>query len=95
MEYAHVLTEADQIEDSTLRMCYIMGFAIAPYACSIGRTKKPFNPILGETYEIRQNNIRFVSEQVSHHPPISAGFGESDHFEFWGHTDVHTKFNGL
>lgn len=39
--------------------------------------KKPYNPVLGETHEAwveSENGGRtcFVSEQVSHHPPISA-----------------------
>lgn len=43
-------------------MCYVMGFAVSIYAGNIGRTKKPFNPILGETYELVHKNFRFVSE---------------------------------
>lgn len=42
------------------------------YGCTIGRTKKPFNPMLGETYELVTKDFRYFSEQVSHHPPISA-----------------------
>ncbi|CAD8078752.1 unnamed protein product [Paramecium sonneborni] len=96
MEYSESLEEADKIiGDSALRMCYIMGFGVSPYSANIGRTKKPFNPILGETYEIQTSNCRFISEQVSHHPPISAGYAESKTFQFWAHTDVQTKFNGL
>lgn len=39
--------------------------------------KKPWNPILGEThiayiYDEKNGNTDFVSEQVNHHPPISA-----------------------
>jgi len=37
-----------------------------------GRDKKPFNPMLGETYELVTEDFRFFAEQVSHHPPISA-----------------------
>lgn len=33
-------------------MCYMMGFGVSTYSANIGRNKKPFNPILGETYEI-------------------------------------------
>jgi len=39
--------------------------------------KKPFNPVIGETHmcwvEHEKNDVsEFVSEQVSHHPPVSA-----------------------
>ena len=34
--------------------------------------KKPFNPLLGETFELVGKDYRFLAEQVSHHPPITA-----------------------
>jgi hypothetical protein len=42
--------------------------------------KKPYNPILGETFscrwrgdgDSREHETQYISEQVSHHPPISA-----------------------
>ena len=53
-----------------------MGLSIAHFASSFSiskyRTKKPFNPLLGETYELVTKDVRFMSEQVSHHPPVSA-----------------------
>jgi hypothetical protein len=36
-------------------------------------SKKPWNPILGETYVGRwANGASFYAEQISHHPPVSA-----------------------
>lgn len=34
--------------------------------------KKPFNPILGETFQGSFGNYEIVVEQISHHPPVSA-----------------------
>ena len=35
--------------------------------------RKPFNPILGETFEsVLSDGSRVYVEQISHHPPISA-----------------------
>eukprot|EP01094_Clydonella_sp_ATCC50884_P004838 TRINITY_DN1383_c0_g2_i1.p1 TRINITY_DN1383_c0_g2~~TRINITY_DN1383_c0_g2_i1.p1 ORF type:complete len:452 (+),score=180.27 TRINITY_DN1383_c0_g2_i1:57-1358(+) len=58
--------------------------------------KKPLNPISGETFECQCGDSYYFSEQVSHHPPISAF-----HFEhlptgckFFGHTQVIAKFGG-
>ena len=34
--------------------------------------RKPFNPILGETFQARINGYPIYMEQISHHPPISA-----------------------
>lgn len=33
---------------------------------------KPFNPLLGETYELVTHDFEFIAEQVNHHPPITA-----------------------
>lgn len=46
-------------------------FAVSAYASSYFRAgSKPFNPVLGETYEcIREDKgFRFFSEQVGTHP---------------------------
>ena len=37
---------------------------------------KPFNPILGETFQGVIGDYEIAIEQISHHPPISA-------FEMW------------
>jgi len=33
---------------------------------------KPFNPLLGETFELVKDGFELIAEQVSHHPPITA-----------------------
>jgi hypothetical protein len=38
---------------------------------------KPFNPLLGETFEYVTDDFEFISEQVSHHPPITANYYRS------------------
>lgn len=36
-------------------------------------TLKPFNPILGETYQGQYSSgLRVYAEQISHHPPVSS-----------------------
>ncbi|GFS37858.1 OSBP(oxysterol binding protein)-related protein 3C [Actinidia rufa] len=52
-------------------------------------------PILGETYEmINHGGITFISEQVCHHPPMSAGHAENDHFTYGVTSKLKTKFLG-
>lgn len=51
-----------------------MAFSMAGFESVIDRTTKPFNPLLGETWEYDNGQVRIITEQVSHHPPISAGF---------------------
>lgn len=45
-------------------MCYAMAFALSGFAGTINRVKKPFNPLLGETYEFVDNKkgFKFISE---------------------------------
>jgi len=58
--------------ESALRLAMCAVFEIAQFGRNKHRFKKPFNPILGETYEFVTNNSRFIAEQVSHHPPVTA-----------------------
>lgn len=95
-EYGYLLTHASTIPDSTLRMLYVAVFTAAPYASTINRVAKPFNPLLGETYEFtdKKQEFRFMTEQVSHHPPVCATMGESPRWDFYGESNVDSKFNG-
>jgi len=36
-----------------------------------GAQLKPFNPILGETFQTKILDTEYYMEQVSHHPPMS------------------------
>lgn len=94
MEYTYLLDLADECEDPHMRMVYAGAFFISLYY-SIQRTWKPFNPILGETYELTNHGgVSFIAEQVSHHPPMSAGHAENEHFIYDITSKVKTKFLG-
>lgn len=96
LEYSELLDKATSFEDSTLRMLYVAVFTASSYASTTKRVAKPFNPLLGETFEYARpdKNYRFLAEQVSHHPPISATWTESPKWDFFGESYVDTKFNG-
>ncbi|KAI6199123.1 Oxysterol-binding protein [Aphelenchoides besseyi] len=77
LEYSHLLDEAALETNPYRRLALVSAFAISAYPATGQRSTKPFNPILGETYECdrRQERDRgFIAfaEQVSHHPPCSA-----------------------
>lgn len=94
LEYAHLLDLADQCEDPYLKMVYATTWAISIYF-AYQRTWKPFNPILGETFEMSNHlGIHFISEQVSHHPPMSCGHAENEHFMYDVTSKLRTKFLG-
>jgi hypothetical protein len=96
MEYTDLLDTAAEATDSTERMVYVAAFAASEYASTIGRVAKPFNPLLGETYEYARpdKGYRFFIEQVSHHPPIGAAWAESPKWDYYGESAVKSKFYG-
>lgn len=71
-----------------------LAFAVSALASNWDRLGKPFNPLLGETYEFEKDGYRVICEQVSHHPPISAFHAESDDFKFHGSINPTIKFCG-
>lgn len=74
MEYATLLDTAAQISlPSEERLMYVAAFAVSYFAYNRVKERairKPFNPMLGETYELVREDLgfRFVAEKVSHHP---------------------------
>uniref|UniRef100_A0A4W6DYN7 Oxysterol-binding protein n=1 Tax=Lates calcarifer TaxID=8187 RepID=A0A4W6DYN7_LATCA len=97
LEYSELLDTANNTQDPYQRMVYIAAFAISGYSTATFRNRyKPFNPVLGETYEcIREDRgFRLISEQVCHHPPISACHADSDNFSFWQDQRWKNKFWG-
>ncbi|KAK9480133.1 Oxysterol-binding protein-domain-containing protein [Lipomyces japonicus] len=96
MEYTDLLDTGATKSDSALRMVYVAAFAASEYSSTINRIAKPFNPLLGETYEYCRpdRGYRFVIEQVSHHPPVGAALAESAKWDYWGESAVKSKFNG-
>jgi oxysterol-binding protein 1 len=50
-----------------MRILNIAAFAVSGYASTEGRQCKPFNPLLGETYEADypDKGVKFFSEKVT------------------------------
>ncbi|XP_069770258.1 oxysterol-binding protein-related protein 3 isoform X3 [Narcine bancroftii] len=97
LEYSELLDQASQTDDPFERMAFVAAFAVSAYASSYYRAgSKPFNPILGETYECtrKEKGFQFIAEQVSHHPPISACHAVSKNFSFWQDVRWKNKFWG-
>uniref|UniRef100_A0A8C3A9P8 Oxysterol-binding protein n=1 Tax=Cyclopterus lumpus TaxID=8103 RepID=A0A8C3A9P8_CYCLU len=75
LEYHELLDKASKCQSSLEQMCYVAAFSVSSYSTTVYRTGKPFNPLLGETYELdrrRESGYRSLCEQVSHHPPAAA-----------------------
>uniref|UniRef100_UPI00398F42BA oxysterol-binding protein-related protein 1 isoform X2 n=1 Tax=Pristiophorus japonicus TaxID=55135 RepID=UPI00398F42BA len=98
MEHTYLIYEAIGSSNSLDRMQCVAAFAVSAVASQWDRTGKPFNPLLGETYEMVRQDLGFklISEQVSHHPPISAFHAEGlvQNFVFHGSIYPKLKFWG-
>ncbi|KAI5594871.1 hypothetical protein BDE02_03G099700 [Populus trichocarpa] len=99
LEYSYLLDRAyeyGKAGNSNLRILNVAAFAVSGYASSEGRHCKPFNPLLGETYEadFPDKGVRFFSEKVSHHPTLIACHCEGRGWKFWGDSNLRTKFWG-
>ncbi|XP_051549774.1 oxysterol-binding protein-related protein 1 isoform X2 [Myxocyprinus asiaticus] len=93
MEHTYLIHQANTTEDSIERMKCVAAFAVSAVASQWERTGKPFNPLLGETYELVREDLgfRLISEQVSHHPPISAFHAEGLQKDFVFHGSIYPK----
>ena len=73
LEYSEVLDTASKSSDPAERMLHVTAFALSSFSNARVKERsirKPFNPMLGETYELirEDKNFRFVAEKVSHRP---------------------------
>uniref|UniRef100_A0A8C4WQE2 Oxysterol-binding protein n=1 Tax=Gopherus evgoodei TaxID=1825980 RepID=A0A8C4WQE2_9SAUR len=82
LEYHELLDRAAKCESTLEQLCYVAAFTVSSYSTTVFRTSKPFNPLLGETFELdrlEENGYRSLCEQVSHHPPAAAHHAHSRH----------------
>jgi len=90
----NLLDKASGENDSIIRLAFVSTFMMSRFCTAVSRLQKPFNPLLGETYELVTNKFRLITEQVSHHPPITAYHIEASSYEVFSQQFTTTKFNG-
>ncbi|SCU98292.1 LAFA_0G16908g1_1 [Lachancea sp. 'fantastica'] len=98
-EYCELLNKAASTSDEDHRMALVAAFTCSYLSMHRSKTRalrKPFNPLLGETYELvrEDKGIRLISEKVSHKPQKFAFHVEHAEWElsysvcpiqkFWG-----------
>ncbi|KAL5218064.1 hypothetical protein ABZP36_018748 [Zizania latifolia] len=99
LEYSYLIDRAyewGKRGNSLMRILSVAAFAVSGYASTDGRSCKPFNPLLGETYEADypDKGLRFFSEKVSHHPMVVACHCEGTGWRFWADSNLKSKFWG-
>jgi hypothetical protein len=81
------LNRAAEISDPLERFKLVIAFALASLSLQVTE-KKPFNPIIGETFQANfEDGTEIFLEQTSHHPPKSNWevFGPNKNYHFWGY----------
>ena len=74
---------------------FLSGVHISPDIC---RSKAPFNPILGETFQARHpDGTEIYMEQTVHHPPTFNFLvnGSEKHFQLMGYGSIIAHLDGL
>ena len=97
--YTMLLDTACSTKSSPDRLIYVTAFAISQLSSTRVKERairKPFNPMLGETFELvrEDRKFRFLAEKISHRPVRLACQAESDDWslthsplptqKFWG-----------
>uniref|UniRef100_A0AAR2L5F4 Oxysterol-binding protein n=1 Tax=Pygocentrus nattereri TaxID=42514 RepID=A0AAR2L5F4_PYGNA len=100
--HANFLSQAVAEENPYCRMKQILRWYLSGFYKKPKGLKKPYNPILGETFRCcwlhpqTDSCTFYLAEQVSHHPPISAFFvsNRKDGFCISGSILAKSKFYG-
>ncbi|XP_067861701.1 oxysterol-binding protein 2-like isoform X4 [Heptranchias perlo] len=98
LEYHDLLDKAARCDSPAEQMCYVAAFSVSSYSTTVHRTAKPFNPLLGETFELdrlEESGFCSLCEQVSHHPPAAAHHVYSKYgWTLWQEITITSKFRG-
>lgn len=67
LEYHRLLDAAARCSSAVEQMCLVAAFSVSSYSTTVHRIAKPFNPMLGETFELDRLDdmgLRSLCEQV-------------------------------
>ncbi|MCJ1400842.1 hypothetical protein MMC11_004050 [Xylographa trunciseda] len=100
LEYSYLLDDAAKHSSTSMeRLLYVAAFAVSSQSSLRVKERalrKPFNPMLGETFELvrEDRGFRFMAEKISHRPVRMACQAESENWsltqsplptqKFWG-----------
>ena len=86
-KFCDLLNKAADAPNPEMKMAYIAAFVTADMSMSIGRVLKPMIPLVGETFEYVDNDLkyRYFAEEVQRKPShISAYMVEGEKWKLWG-----------
>ncbi|KAG0171437.1 hypothetical protein DFQ28_002702 [Apophysomyces sp. BC1034] len=79
MSHPDLILDVGKIDDPLERFIAVVRYYLSGWHIKPKGVKKPYNPVLGEFFRCRYEypdgtEAYYISEQVSHHPPISSYF---------------------
>ena len=91
-ESPYILNKIHYISDPIEKLKTMTSFVISQLYLTILRIK-PFNPLLGETYQIKIANLNCYFEQTSINPPITNMycFDSDNLYKIYGYISIKTK----
>ncbi|CAD8080229.1 unnamed protein product [Paramecium primaurelia] len=92
MGYMWLLEKAGELSDPLEQMKLVAQFSLA-YNIMFLNMEKPFNPILGETFQGYMNGNLLYCEQISHHPPVLGLYVLGRNFKLTGHLESQANFS--
>lgn len=93
--YPRIIAQAADAVDPVQRMKFAITWFVAGLQHVYQSWRKPFNPILGETWQAQLSDGTVVfMEQMSHHPPVTAFhmIGAGNKYEFHGISQPEVSF---
>eukprot|EP01095_Lingulamoeba_sp_RSL-Kostka_P001905 TRINITY_DN126_c0_g2_i1.p1 TRINITY_DN126_c0_g2~~TRINITY_DN126_c0_g2_i1.p1 ORF type:complete len:358 (-),score=174.12 TRINITY_DN126_c0_g2_i1:256-1329(-) len=94
--YPSFLQKAAECEDPVERLKNVVAFAISGLSNTTS-PKKPFNPIVGETYQATfDDGTQIFCEQSTHHPPITNWevVGPENCYKLYGYGELMASIRG-
>lgn len=86
-QFSDLFEKAALCSDPLERIKFVVTMAVARTHL-MARQYKPFNPIIGETFQCSNGNTKFYIEQTSHHPPIASFYSLGKGFKIYGTSSI-------
>ena len=96
MEYNYLLDLAAKEQDPVRRHALVAVHVVTTLTICERTATKPFNPLLGETFEFVTDDFEYLAEQVTHHPPVTACYckGRKSNYLYQTNQKTNIKFSG-
>ena len=89
----HYLARAAATDEPEERIKYVLGWIAAALPHAISQYK-PFNPLLGETFQATlADGTTIDCEHTSHHPPISNYYITNPHYKIYGSLTINGEIH--